>query len=130
MFTIGFLCVLCVFAVRFRSRKHQITLKPQDLFAEVEIGKQRARRSFVRHVPAVEDVGAVCERQHQVQMVLDDQNRDFLPELLDRLEDFIDHGWDRPSNGSSISSSLTLPERARAIATICCSPPESRSALT
>ena len=36
---------------------------------------------------------------------------------------------DSPSNGSSISSSLTLPESARAIATICCSPPESKSAL-
>src|SRR5438046_2198010 len=30
----------------------------------------------------------------------------------------------RPSNGSSSSSSRTLPASARATATICCSPPE------
>jgi hypothetical protein len=56
-----------------RTRLHS---QPQHLPAVIEIGKQRLGWAFVSDLAAVEHVGAISEGQDQVEVVLDDQDRD------------------------------------------------------
>ena len=73
-----------------------------------------------------EHVAAVGDRERDVRVLLDDEDRDAgLVHLLDDLEVPLDEHGARPIDGSSISISFGRDISARAIATICCSPPES-----
>src|ERR1700687_1540943 len=74
-------------------------LDPEYLFTEFEIREQRGGRSHVRYMAAVEDVGAVRERQHQVQVVLDDEDRNHAAQLIERFEHVLDHGRGKPLEG-------------------------------
>ena len=61
--------------------------------------------------------------------MLDDDDGNVLAQGVEHAEQFEDDGRRHPSlllNGSSSSSSFTLPDMARATATICCSPPPER----
>src|ERR1700694_97705 len=64
---------------------------PEHRFAECEIGEERLRGARVACVPAVEHVGAVGQRQYEVQVVLDDEDRDLAAQLVERLEHFLHH---------------------------------------
>ena len=51
------------------------------------------------HVPAIENDSAVGERQDEIEMVLDDHDRDLTPQPLDRHKHFVDHRWRKPLEG-------------------------------
>src|SRR5258708_6796975 len=59
--------------------------------AEGEIRRRRLGRTGVTHAPGVGQVGAVGEREHQVEVVLDDEDRDLAAQLIERLEHFLHH---------------------------------------
>jgi hypothetical protein len=60
--------------------------KPEHLPAQVEIVQQRPGRPFVDHGAALEDVGPVGECEHEVEIVLDYDDRDLVPEPVEGLE--------------------------------------------
>src|SRR5207244_5015527 len=67
-------------------------LDPKHLFAEFEILQQRLRRAGVRDVTSIKNVGEIGEREHEVEIMLDDEDGDLAPQLVERLEDLLDDG--------------------------------------
>ena len=98
--------------------------EPEDLAAQVEIVAQQPGLARPLDLAALQRHGAVGERQGEVEMVVDDDDRHLAPQPVEALEELFDDAGARPSKGSSSSSTRTSPESARATATICCSPPD------
>jgi hypothetical protein len=98
--------------------------KPEHLAAQFEILAQRLRGADMRHLAALQRDRPVRQRQRQIEMVIDDDDRDVLRNRSKASNSSSVTAGDRPSNGSSSSSTRVSPDSARATATICCSPPE------
>src|SRR5207253_9597892 len=64
---------------------------PKDGLAECKVGEERLGGAGVGHAAAVEDVGAVGQREHQVEVVLDDEDRDLAAQLVQRFEHLLYH---------------------------------------
>jgi len=67
-------------------------LQPQHLSAQVQVLRQRLRWAHVRHLPTFERDRAIGERKRQIEVVIDDQDRDLASKLVERLEQLLDHG--------------------------------------
>src|SRR4051794_12285346 len=65
-------------------------LEPENLLAVVEIRQQRRRRPIMEHRAALQREDAVGQRQHEVEIVLDDQDRDVLPQPVEHAEQLED----------------------------------------
>ena len=61
-----------------------------------EIGQQRLGRALVGDLAAVEHVGAIGERQDQIEVVLDDQDRHLAAQRIEGPEDLLGHGGGEP----------------------------------
>src|SRR5215468_2143160 len=66
--------------------------KPQHLAAQVQILRQRPRRSDVRHLPALERHGAIRQSEREIEVVIDDQDRDLFAQLVEGFKQLLDHG--------------------------------------
>ena len=77
---------------------------------------------------AIHHQAAIGQLESKIDPLLDDQDCEFAAarDLPDRLGKLLDNDGSQTSVGSSISNSFGLPRSARAIDSICCSPPESR----
>ena len=60
-------------------------LQPQHLSAQVQVLRQRLRWAHVRHLPTFERDRAIGERKRQIEVVIDDQDRDLASKLVERL---------------------------------------------
>jgi hypothetical protein len=58
-----------------RSFLCSAALQPQHLLAVVEISEERLCRALVGDLAAIQHVGAIGEREDQIEVVLDDQDR-------------------------------------------------------
>ena len=117
--------------MRFPSVKllYENLSNPEDGLAEVEVREQRLGGSRVADASAIENVSVIGERQDEVEVVLDDEDRDLVSQLVERLEDFFYYrGCESLERLVEEQQPNVTGERARD-GTICCSPPESRSAL-
>src|SRR5258708_28089134 len=83
----------CWSNLRFPSVKllHESLSDPEDGLAEVEVREQRLIGSRVADASAIENVSVIGERQDEVEVVLDDEDRDLVSQLVERLEDFFYH---------------------------------------
>src|SRR6516165_6766945 len=68
-----------------------LPLQPENLFSIAEVREQRRRRSLVEYRAALQREDAVGERQHEIEIVLDDHDRHVPAELVEHLEQFERH---------------------------------------
>src|ERR1700694_3945908 len=64
---------------------------PEHGLAKVEVREQGLGGSRVADASAIENVSVIGERQDEVEVVLDDEDRDLVSQLVERLEDFFYH---------------------------------------
>src|ERR687885_1854060 len=69
-----------------------LPLHPEHAAAELEIAGERLGRPLVHDAPAFEHIGAVGEREHEIEMMLDDDDRDLAPQPVESLEQLLGHG--------------------------------------
>src|SRR6266849_6167639 len=83
----------CWSNLRFPSVKllHENLSDPEDGLAEVEVREQRLGGSRVADPSAIKNVRVIGERKDEVEVVLDDENGNLVPQLVERLEDFFYH---------------------------------------
>ena len=103
---------------------------PRSMHAEKLLHPLRAReelsgRALVNDPAAVEDDDVLCDALDDAEVLLHEQDRGQLRGALERHRDVRDERGARPFVGSSTRSSALSFRSARAIATICCCPPES-----
>ena len=65
---------LVALSSRGRAENVSAQSQPQYLLSIVEVGQQRLGRSVMEHGAALESEDAVGQRQHQVEIVLDDDD--------------------------------------------------------
>src|SRR5215471_306531 len=73
------------------STSHPL-LQPQHLAAQIQILRQSLRWAHVRHLPTFERDCAIRKRKREIEVVIDDQDRDLASKLVERLEQLLDHG--------------------------------------
>src|SRR5262249_35377637 len=71
----------------------EIASQPKDLLAIAEIGEQWLGWSLVQHAAALEDEDTVGQCQHQIEIVLNDHDRQILAQPVERLEQLEDDRW-------------------------------------
>jgi hypothetical protein len=64
-----------------------LVLKPEDLLAIAQILEQRLRRTLVKDRAALEREHAVGGREHEIEVVLDDQDRQVGAQCIECLEE-------------------------------------------
>src|SRR5262245_32668860 len=67
-------------------------LEPEDFLAIGEVGKQHRRRPFVEHGAVLQREDAVGQRQHEVEIVLNDKDRDVLAQPVEYAEQLENDG--------------------------------------
>ena len=105
-----------------------ISSHPQNTAPQVEIFAQLRGRAFVDDAAALQHIGAIASASTRSRLCSTMTIATSLAQLVEGLEQFLDDRRCSPSNGSSSSSTRTWPDSARATATICCSPPDRKSA--
>ncbi len=98
-----------------------------EAFEGLGVMRQIARARAMHDAAALDDDRVLGERQRDLGVLLDDQRSSIFTEngLFQGCSQFPTMIGARPSSGSSSSSSAGLVISARAMASICCSPPES-----
>ena len=88
---------------------------------------ERGAVALIDDAAAVEDDGPIGKPQDLARLLLDhDRRQAFLADdVAEHAEQLLDDDRRQPSSGSSSRSSAGLVMSVRAIASICCSPPES-----
>src|SRR3954462_776111 len=66
--------------------------QPQHLAPQSEVVAKVPRRPAVDHAAALERDGAVGKRQRQIEVMVDDDDRDLVAELIEALEELLDDG--------------------------------------
>ena len=106
------------------NRSRRDLARPQDPLAIFEVGQERRRRSLVEYRAALQCEHAIGQRQHEVEIVLHDNNRGVAAQPVEHLEQLEDDRRRKAFERFVQQRRLYVPDIARATATICCSPPD------
>ena len=101
-------------------------LRSQIRLAHLLVVHQLLGVAFHGDAPGFEHIRTIGDRQGHIRVLFDQQHGNALiVQLANNGEDLFDEFRDRPIDGSSIRIVFGWLIRARPIASICCSPPES-----
>ena len=93
------------------------------------VARQFTGGAFKHHSTLIEHVSVVRAAERQPRILFDDQHRHAVgTDRPDQFEMFATMSGARPSDGSSSRRTRGEPISARAMHTICCSPPDSEPA--
>src|SRR5690606_30638436 len=76
-----------------RADRRPKASKPKDLLAVIEVRQKRLGRAFVEHRTALERENTVRQREDEVEIMLDDDDRRIRAQAVEDAEQLLDHRW-------------------------------------